>query len=205
MTSEAFVSTDLSQPHFRLRQPYGPDAGPELAEALSILTGTKSARRPCFYNPKEQIIFFPDSVITKDGPDQIMSHSGRYPNQFRRGTTIQAEAWAISAGHKASGLPESDMVRLADDSGNVTECSGTIGKISSYKGQTCMELYDKKKQQTYAYVVPSGNPETVVTETMKGKGDGGWSVTSLRNGCGTLVRAKPSADAQDDGTVSGSG
>jgi hypothetical protein len=194
----------LSQPHFRLRQPYGPDAGPELAEALSILTGTKSARRPCFYNPKEQIIFFPDSVITKDGPDQIMSHSGRYPNQFRRGTTIQAEAWAISAGHKASGLPRSDMVRLTDDLGNVTECSGTIGEISSYNGKTCMELYDEKDPQApFAYVIPPGKSETVVTETMKGKGDGGWSVTSLRNRCGTLVKVEPSADAQDDGTVSG--
>jgi hypothetical protein len=170
--------------------------GPELAKALSILTGTQSARRSCSYNPQGKFIFFPASVVTRqDGLGRIMSHSRRDPKQLRRGI-IRGEAWAISASRQTSRLPESGIVLMADDLGNVTECSDTIGKISSYKDQTCMELYDKKNPQTpFAYVIPSG--KSVVTQEMKGEGDGGWSVTSIRNGCGTLVDEEPSMDAQE--------
>ena len=188
MNSEASVLSALEQPHFRICQSFDPQVGPHLAEALSILTGTKGSAvttgLACSYNPKDKTIIFPRTIVTADGKSaRLGPYECRVKSELPK-RVITGEAWAIGgACNQVSRSPYSDIVLMTDAQGELTECADTVGKLASYKGQTCMELYGKrhgvKEQKPFAYIIPDTRLGDAVTDEAGGESEG-WSIKSIR-------------------------
>jgi len=188
MSTDASVLSALEQPHCRICQRFDPQVGPDLAKALSNLTGTKGSAvttgLECSYNSKDQTIIFPRTIVTADGKSaRLGPYNRRVKSELRKGV-ITGEAWAIGgACGQVSHSPYSDIVLMTDAQGELTECADTVGKLASYKGQTCMELYGKrhgvKEQKPFAYIIPDTRLGDAVTDQAGGEREG-WSIKSIR-------------------------
>jgi len=188
MNSEASVLSALEQPHFRICQSFDPQVGPHLAEALSILTGTKGSAvttgLACSYNPKDKTIIFPRTIVTADGKSaRLGPYECRVKSELPK-RVITGEAWAIGGtSGKVSHQQYSDIVLMTDAQGVLTKCADTVGELASYKGQTCMELYGKphgvKEQEPFAYIIPDTRLGDAVTDEAGGESEG-WSIKSIR-------------------------
>lgn len=212
MSTDASVLSALEQPHCRICQRFGPQVGPDLAKALSNLTGTKGSAvttgLECSYNSKDQTIIFPRTIVTADGKSaRLGPYNRRVKSELRKGV-ITGEAWAIGgACGQVSHSPYSDIVLMTDARGEMTECADTVGEIASYKGQICMELYGKqdgvKEEKPFAYVIPDTRLGDAVTDQAGGEGEG-WSITSIRGCLAPEGEVESSAAADTHGVNSAS-
>lgn len=210
MDTEASVSSVRKTPPFTICERFDDRHGHKLAAALSNLTGTKGLAvrtgLACSYNPDDKTINFPQTVVTAEGNSvRLGPYDRRDITELPKGL-IKGEAWAIEASRKTSGHSHCHIVLIANDEGGLTECSETMGKISSYNGQTCMSLFHAKPPRLpigetpvpFACVIPDTTHGDGVPD-MEGDKKEGWSITSLRACRAPSGQVESSAGGDTDG------
>ena len=210
MSTDASVLSALEQPHCRICQRFDPQVGPDLAKALSNLTGTKGSAVPtglaCSYNPDDKTINFPQTIVTAEGDFVRLGPYDRQDITELPKGLIKGEAWAIEASRKTSGHSHCHIVLIANDKGGFTECPETMGKISSYNGQTCMSLFHATPPRLpigetpvpFACVIPDTTHGNGFVDT-EGDKEEGWSITSFRACRAPSGQVESSAGGDTDG------